>query len=321
MSNTEFDIIKTYFSFPSKRSDIDVVNGDDCAVMSVPPDKQLVVTVDTLIEGVHFPQQTSARDIAYKALMVNLSDLSAMGAAPAWVTLAITLPDINHDWLAGFSQQLESLLAKYNIGLVGGDTTHGELSITLQAMGLADRTRIMLRSGAKAGDNIYVTGFPGSAAIGLSAVMHGYRDAELSSCIQSLNRPLPPIAFAQSLTGFCRCAIDISDGLLADLGHITRASKTGAVLYLDKLPLSEAMTYYFHQYNHGEVDWLMLSTRGDDYQLCFTADPVYDAEIRQLAERFSIELSCIGNIVSGSGIDCYVAGEPVLFEAAGYRHF
>ncbi len=158
MKNSEFDVIEKYFTFPESRDDVLLAGGDDCAIVSVAKNKQLVVTVDTLVSGVHFPKETSAEDIAYKSLMVNLSDLAAMGATPAWVTLAITLPEINEQWLSDFSKQFSSVLTRFNVSLIGGDTTKGPLSITVQAMGFIANEQTFKRDGAKVGDKIFVTG-------------------------------------------------------------------------------------------------------------------------------------------------------------------
>ena len=165
--NSEFDIIKKYFTFPNSREDVLIAGGDDCASVTVPANKQLLITADTLISGVHFPIETSAEDVAYKSVMVNLSDLAAMGATPAWITLAISLPEVNEDWLYRFSRSLAEVLKSFNVSLIGGDTTKGALSITVQAMGLCDKDKLLRRDQAKPGDKIYVTGDIGDAAIGL----------------------------------------------------------------------------------------------------------------------------------------------------------
>ena len=322
MSQNEFDIIKKYFSLPSQRDDVVLAGGDDCAIVNVPADKHLVVTTDTLNSGVHFPENTSPEDIAHKALMVNLSDLAAMGATPAWISLAITLPRVDENWLSAFSAQLQTLLSEYNISLIGGDTTRGPLSITIQAMGLCDRGRVLRRDRAKPGDRIFITGYPGMAAIGLRAILDGLDDEKLRPCIDRLNRPQARLAFAQQLPRFSRCAIDISDGLIADLGHILAASDCGAVIHLDNVPLADPVQYYFRQYHQGETDWSLLLTQGDDYELCFTCRPEDESQLQALAAEQQLPLSCIGEINTSVELVCHDArGNKVDFSDGGFQHF
>lgn len=322
MNNAEFDVIKKYFTFTHGREDVLLAGGDDCASVDVPAGKELVITVDTLVSGVHFPADTSAQDVAYKSLMVNLSDLAAMGAEPAWITLAITLPDVDEAWLTEFSQQFSSLLTEYKVALIGGDTTHGPLSITVQAMGLVEKDKKMLRSQAKAGDKIYVTGCIGDAAIGLKAVFGGIDDAELASCIERLNRPDARVRFAQELSAISNCAIDVSDGLLADLGHIITASDCGAVIRLGHIPVSDAAVYYFSRYEEDVIDWPLLLTQGDDYELCFTISEDKEAELEKLAEKHGVRVSCIGEITAGDKLRVVDANNgPVQIDGAGYQHF
>ena len=322
MNNSEFDIIKKYFTFADSRDDVLLAGGDDCASVVVPADKQLLITVDTLISGVHFPLDTCPQDIAHKAVMVNLSDLAAMGAVPAWLTLAITLPETDENWLQSFSNSIGELLHRYNIALIGGDTTKGNLSITIQAMGLADHDRVMRRNAAKAGDKIYVTGTIGDAGIGLRACLDSLDDDRLSTCVNRLNRPEARIEFSQALAAFSACAIDISDGLLADLGHILKASDCGARIRLPAVPVSQAAKYYFEQYHQGMFDWSMLLTQGDDYELCFTVDQQHEAAVKELAEAHRLSISCIGEITARQGLLCVdEKDETVKFSESGFKHF
>lgn len=326
MNNSEFDIIKKYFTFTHHRDDVLLAGGDDCAVVSPPENKQIVITTDTLISGVHFPENTRAEDIAYKALMVNLSDLAAMGAKPAWLTLAISLPELNENWLAAFSKQLDELLLKYNISLIGGDTTRGPLSITLQAMGLADKKSIMRRDQALPGDSIFVTGDIGDAAIGLLALKNDLNDDKLSPCIQRLNRPQARIKFAEELVFYAKCAIDISDGLAADLGHVIEASHCGARINLSDIPLSVSAAYYFEQYpgkfQKNEVDWSIVLTQGDDYELCFTVNRENRSAVEALANKHQLKLSCIGEITDVNKIEFIDENsQSLIFSNAGFNHF
>ena len=322
MNNSEFDVINKYFTFPSQRDDVITAGGDDCAVVTVTTGKQLLVTTDTLISGVHFPHNTSAEDIAYKSLMVNLSDLAAMGATPAWVTLAITLPNIDDNWLSAFSQQLSTVLSDYNVSLIGGDTTKGALSITIQAMGLCDKDNIMRRDKAASGDKIYVTGELGDAAIGLQALTDNLNDESLSACINKLNRPEAKVRFAEELSTFSRCAIDVSDGLVADLGHILEASHRGAQINLSQMPLSSSAQYYFEHYHKSVIDWSMVLTCGDDYELCFTVKAEDELAVRKLADKYQIKVSCVGEITDSTELEFFTAGKEVVnISGTGFKHF
>jgi thiamine-monophosphate kinase len=322
MNNSEFDVIKKYFSFSSSRDDVVISSGDDCAAVSVPAGKKLIITTDTLISGVHFPVATSPDDIAFKSLMVNLSDLAAMGATPAWLTLAITLPDVDDRWLSAFSQQFSSVLTEFNISLIGGDTTRGALSITIQAMGFCAQEKLLRRDKAKAGDKIFVTGDIGDAAIGLRAVLDRIDDEELLTCVDRLNRPEVRIRFAEVLSRYSRCAIDISDGLAADLGHILSASNCGADIKLSDIPLSSAARYYFDHYHKSQIDWSMVLTQGDDYELCFTVDSEDELAVKRLAEKYQLKISCIGNITDSKKLKFFTdENELISFPSTGFKHF
>lgn len=322
MNNSEFDVIKKFFTFPETRDDVLIASGDDCASVTVAGNKQLVITVDTLIAGVHFPDNTSPQDIAYKSLMVNLSDLAAMGATPSWITLAISLPEIDEVWLGAFSRQLSAVLSKFNISLIGGDTTKGPLSITIQAMGLCDKDRILRRDQALPGDKIFVTGDLGDAVIGLTAVIDKLHDEKLLPCINKLNRPEARVEFAGQLTEYSKCAIDISDGLLADLGHVLEASHCGARIDLSAIPTSSAASYYFENYHENKIDWSMVLTQGDDYELCFTVNEKCQAAVVELAKQHQLKISCIGEITGTNKLVCVdAAGKSVDFSATGFKHF
>lgn len=322
MNNTEFDVIKKYFTFAGLRDDVLLAGGDDCAIVSVPANQQLLITTDTLISGVHFPEKTSAKDIAYKSLMVNLSDLAAMGATPAWVTLAISLPDINEQWLSAFSHQLSSVLAELNINLIGGDTTRGALSITVQAMGFAAKENILRRDQARVGDKIFVTGDLGDAAIGLQAIYNEYDDVMLAPCVNRLNRPVARVKFAEELSRYSKCAIDISDGLIADLGHVLDASQLGAQVNLTDVPVSSAADYYFKHYHDNVIDWSMVLTKGDDYELCFTASNNSHDAIIALGKKHQLKVSCIGEITDSKGLICLDENKQTIdFSDVGFNHF
>ncbi len=322
MSTSEFDIIRKYFDFSPQRDDVLLAGGDDCAIVKAAGSESLAITTDTLIAGTHFPYQTSARDIACKALMVNFSDLAAMGAVPAWVSLSITLPEVNHQWLTAFSQQIQQLLSEMNVSLIGGDTTRGNLSITVNAIGLLSDGRAMYRSRARPGDKIYVSGTLGDAAVGLHCLQNQIRDEKLSSCIKHLNRPQARNLLAESLRDFCKCAIDISDGLLADLGHILSASQCGAKIHLPAIPVSRQVKYYFKHYNENKTNWSWLLSHGDDYELCFTVPAEKTGQVNALADSQSISLTCIGEITAEKSLHCLDKdNQPVDGLAGGYLHF
>ncbi|MCW9046547.1 MAG: thiamine-phosphate kinase [Gammaproteobacteria bacterium] len=321
---SEFDLINQFFKNTKvKRDDVLLGIGDDCAMLSPPSGKILAVSTDTLISGVHFPETTSPEDIAYKSLAVNLSDLAAMGAEPAWVSLAISLPDSNVEWLAAFMRGFNELAERFNVALIGGDTTQGALSITLNVTGFVDAKLALKRSSAKVGDSIFVTGNIGDASIGLDIILNNVKPPDLfmddykSYCIDRLNRPYPQVIAGQLLTAFSAAAIDISDGLNADLNHMCKASKVGAIINIENLPASEALLVF---YNH-KPDWQNILTAGDDYELCFTCAKDKVTEMQSLMGTHNIKTTCIGEIVSGAGVKCMFDNEVLNFQQTGYNHF
>ncbi|HEY9051270.1 MAG TPA: thiamine-phosphate kinase, partial [Gammaproteobacteria bacterium] len=240
---SEFDLINHYFkAIDNRRPDVALGIGDDCAVLQVPDGHELAVSTDTLVAGVHFPLTTSAEDIGYKALAVNLSDLAAMGAEPAWMMLSLTMPNENADWLSGFVKGFRQLMDQYHLQLVGGDTTRGPLSITVQVFGFLPKGKALRRDAAKPGNLIYVSGTLGDAGLGLKKILNEIQsDHTLQYCIERLNRPTPRITLGKALLSLSRCAIDISDGLLADLGHIVEESSCAAIIHIHQLPLSDEL--------------------------------------------------------------------------------
>jgi len=321
---SEFDLINQFFKNTKvKRDDVLLGIGDDCAMLSPPPGKTLAVSTDTLISGVHFPVTTSPEDIAYKSLAVNISDLAAMGAEPAWVSLAISLPESNVNWLEAFMRGFNELAERYNVALIGGDTTQGALSITVNITGLIDAERALKRSNAKVGDVIFVTGNIGDAGIGLDCILNNLNPQKQFTehfrdyCIDRLNRPQAQIIAGQLLTAFSVAAIDISDGLKADLNHICKASKVGAILNIESVPTSEALQAFYNN----QPDWKTLLTAGDDYELCFTCPKDKVTEMQSLMESHTIKITCIGEIVSGTGVKCMLDNKLLNFEQTGYNHF
>jgi len=317
----EFNLINTYFSSPSNRQDVLLGIGDDCAVVSVPENKQLAITTDTLVDGVHFPSDTSAEDIAWKAIAVNLSDLAAMGAEPAWLTLALSLPQVDEDWLKSFSDSFRLTAEKFNVQLIGGDTTQGPLSITVQAMGLVDAGSIMRRDTARPGDAIYVSGTLGDAAAGLKISQQGLAVDESSTwLVDRLNRPEPRVALGMKVAQYCGCAIDISDGLAADLGHILEASHCGATVNIDRVPLSHQLVEY--SINRNEVDWEMVLSGGDDYELCLVVAPENENKLMNIASELSLPLTRVGVIEDHNSLNIVdETGAKYLLDHSGYEHF
>lgn len=317
----EFDLIKTYFATQlTHRNDVVVGIGDDAAIVNVPSGQSLAITTDTLIAGVHFPETTLPYDIGYKSLAVNLSDLAAMGASPAWVTMALTLPHKNQDWLQSFCEGFFTLANRHQVQLIGGDLTHGPLTITVQAMGLIPHQQAILRSRAKPGDLIYVTGTLGDAGLALRFLQNGVSLAKpcQSPVLERLNRPEPRVTSGEQLRGLASAAIDISDGLAADLGHILEQSRVGAILHVDQLPLSEALS---HALPHEEVIALAL-TAGDDYELCFTIPAERRDDLEKNLSQIACRFTCIGVIRKQPGLELiYQNGNHYHGPVIGYRHF
>ncbi len=319
MPIAEFDVIARYFTqaFP-KRADVILGIGDDAALSSVPEGMQLAIAIDTLVEGVHFPKITSPEDIGYKALAVNLSDMAAMGAMPAWFTLALTCRKTDEAWLTGFSQGLLELAKTYEISLIGGDTTCGPLTVTIQVAGFVPPDSALRRGGAQSGDGIYVTGTLGDAGLGLASIQKRVTlPRSARQFVESrLNRPTPRLVEGQALRGIASSAIDISDGLLADLGHILSASGVGASLQLDCLPLSKTLC----QLMSLKRAWLMALSAGDDYELCFTVPPNRVAALQKALPIRSY--TRIGTIEAAHGLRCLEAnGRLFVPEKTGYQHF
>jgi len=317
MALKEFALIQQYFSSQSNDAAGVVLGiGDDAALVAPRPDHLSVVTVDTLVAGVHFPENAPPDSIGHKALAVNLSDLAAMGAEPAWFTLALTLPDIDDEWLHAFSKGLFALARRFNIALIGGDTTRGPLSITLQAMGHIPKHQALRRSGAQLGDRIFVSGQLGAAAWGLAQWRAGVPyDQWRGDSFQRLCLPEPRVALGLALRGCVNSAIDVSDGLLADIGHIAQRSHVGARIGWDDLPSSPLLR---EQPTEDVETWL---NAGDDYELCFTCAPENVDRVLQRAESVSLAVTDIGEIVSEPGVARYDAEGQRLSSVEGYRHF
>jgi thiamine-monophosphate kinase len=315
----EFDLIHRYFERPiEQRQDVIVGIGDDGAVVRVPPGVELVLTSDTLVAGVHFSENIPPEDLGYKALAVNLSDLAAMGARPAWATMALTLPQAEEAWLAAFAQGFFELAQRFSVALIGGDLTRGPLSITVQMHGFVPEGQALRRSGAQAGHYIYVTGTLGDAALALTPRLAELTDTYRPYLLGRLYRPSPRISEGMILRAIASSAIDISDGLVADLGHILETSHVGAVLEVDRLPLSTAL----QKIKDKKYGWELALTGGDDYELCFTLPSEHQAVLESKRSDFACTVSCIGRIEVARGLRCIEHdGTPYIPQGAGYRHF
>ncbi len=319
MALSEFELIERYFrARDGRRPEVRVGIGDDGAVIAPPAEADLVVALDTLIAGVHFPENTSPFDIGWKALAVNLSDLAAMGAEPAWFTLALTLPEADEAWLAAFSEGLFELAGRWNIALVGGDTTRGPLTVSVQIAGQVPRGEALLRAGARPGDGLWVSGTLGDAALALQDILSGTEPDPAQRL--RLDRPEPRLATGMGLRGLARCAIDISDGLLADIAHLLAASPgTGALILQDSIPLSTATRARVEAL---PVHWKSVLDGGDDYELCFCVPPEREAEVGELAERTGEALTRIGTILDTPGLWLEsLDGHRQAVTPHGYTHF
>jgi thiamine-monophosphate kinase len=270
-----------------------------------------------MVAGVHFPDSATAEAIGHKLLAVNLSDLAAMGAVPRWASLALTLPEVDEDWLNGFCQGLFGLAAAHNVALVGGDTTRGPLTLSITLHGLVPEGQALRRDGARAGDAIYVSGCLGDAGLALQHELGHLNVPSIAEILPRLHRPMPRIALGQALRGLASAAIDISDGLLADLGHILEATGVGARLELQALPLSAAV-----QSITGKGDWSLPLAAGDDYELCFTVPPEREADLQEKLAGLDVTVTRIGQIEAEPGLRCLDAkGECYTPHGMGYEHF
>lgn len=322
MACGEFELIARYFNrVTSSRRDVEKGIGDDCALLNVPEKRTLAISTDTLVEGVHFLRDIHPADLGYKALAVNLSDLAAMGADPAWLTLALTLPDIDEEWIAAFSDSLFESLDYYDMQLIGGDTTRGPRSITLGIHGLIPAGKALKRSGARPGDWIFVTGTLGDSAAGLALLQHHVRiddPAVHEALIKRHLRPMPRILQGQALRNLASAAIDISDGLIADLGHILRASGCGARLNLDAMPFSSTLRDHFTP--EQSLRWALSG--GEDYELCFTVPEINRGALDVALGHLGVPYTCVGQMTSESeGLVLLQQGDPVKLNLKGFDHF
>lgn len=316
----EFELIRRYFTGHDAGTGVVLGVGDDGAVLQVPPDQELVISTDTSVAGVHFPPDLPARAVGHRALAVNLSDLAAMGAEPRWATLALTLPEVDEAWVAEFAAGFTALARLHGVALVGGDTTRGPLSITVTVHGVVPAGQALRRAGARVGDVIAVTGTPGDAA-GALMLIQGRLDPEVSgvhALAMRFHFPEPRLAVGRALRGLAHACIDVSDGLLADLGHILSASGVGARLELAALPRSVPLELAVP-----ERLWRDLQTAGgDDYELLFTLAAADWPAFAPRAAELGCALTRIGSIEAEPGLRCFTQDGAVWQPVRkGHEHF
>jgi thiamine-monophosphate kinase len=313
----EFELIERHLKGRgARREDVVAGVGDDGALIAAPPDGTLVMALDTLVDGVHFPSGFDARFVGHRALAVNLSDLAAMGAEPAWALLGLTLPSADEHWLAGFSAGFDALARRHDVALVGGDTTRGPLTVTVSLTGTVPRGRALRRDGARAGDDLWVSGTPGDAAAGL-AILQGRLNAQgraRDALLARFQLPQARVALGMALRGIATSCIDVSDGLLGDLGKLCAAGRVGADLASRELPLSAGLCSVAAP--DARIGWGL--TGGDDYELLFTADPAERGRLAALDA--GVVLRRIGTVTEAGGV--LVDGAPPRREAGhGFDHF
>lgn len=314
----EFTLIQQYFNVPPKRSDVVFGIGDDAACIRVSKENDVLISTDTLVSGVHFLPEWNPYDIATKAVLVNVSDMAAMAATPCWATLALTLPEAKKTWLDAFSRGVHDTLNRYGIDLIGGDTTHGPLSMTITLLGQAPKGASVTRRGAKSGDVILVTGVLGGAGLAVSLLKdHTVPRADKTILMDKLLHPTPATPYRALLQSYATSAIDISDGLSADLAHICHASGVGAMLQVDAIPLHPLLSLYLKD---KAVD--MAMTGGDDYELCFTVPAEQLDRCLDFAQQQGLACYVVGTIESVPGMRLMRSdGRLEQYEPKGYNHF
>lgn len=316
----EFSIIQRYLSSLSQDGSVVLGIGDDAAVLDCPEGYQLVQTVDTMVKNIHFDDSFGPEDLAHKLLHVNLSDIAAMGAQPKWATVALTLPEIKEGWLEKFSRCLHQLCRDNALNLVGGDTTQGPLSVTLNLTGIVKKGEFITRDGAKDDDDIYVSGSLGDAALALSLSNGPLEEASIAPLVNRLKRPTARLNLGKTLYGIANSCIDLSDGLIADLGHICAKSQCSAKLFIENLPLSDA---YRNQFSEDNLDMDYALNGGDDYELCFTVDKSKRDKIQSLKTLTSCDISLVGEIclTENPMVIPLLQGEKYQCNRQGWEHF
>jgi len=314
---SEFDLIRRFFERPGRVGARTLLGiGDDAALLRVDPGMALAVSTDMLLVGQHFPEDAAPQALGHKALAVNLSDLAAVGATPRWATLSIALPTANEAWLAGFAEGLFALAGRFDVDLVGGDTTRGPLAISVAVLGEVPAEHALLRGGARPGDDIWVSGMLGQAALGLASLQAKVAlDAEsLQRARARLEMPEPRVELGERLRGVASAAIDVSDGFAADLGHVLERSGVGALVHYDRLPRVRT--------GDAVLDARCVLAGGDDYELVFTAGQSERAAVAALAQDLGIALSRVGAVqATPSSLVVLDAAGRSMAIPAGFDHF
>ena len=320
MSLSEFELIDRFFrGCGAKRTDVRLGVGDDAALLECPAGVELAAAVDTLVAGVHFPHGSPPASIGHRALAVNLSDLAAMGARPAWALLALTLPRVEESWLSEFAAGMAALARAHEVALVGGDTTCGPLCITVQVLGHVPRSAALLRSGAGAGDALFVSGTPGDAAAGLAIEQGRLAAAEEAAAYlrERFLYPAPRLALGERLRGYASACIDVSDGLLGDAGKLARASGCGLEITYEAVPVSDALVRTVGAERAREL----ALTGGDDYELCFSVRPAHVGRLLADLPPQRWGYTRIGTVRAAAGADVLRDGAVISFSHSGYEHF
>ncbi len=315
---SEFSLIEKYFTRPAPTAVLGV--GDDAALIAISPGINMAVSTDMLVAGTHFYPDADPFLLGRKTLAVNISDMAAMGAVPRWATLALSLPEENEAWLAKFSKGFFSMAESSGVELVGGDTTRGPLTLSVTIMGVVPLGQALRRDGARIGDEIWVSGKLGDAALALAHLQGKNRleDADYQRVSSALHDPKPRVALGLALRSIAHSAIDVSDGLLADLGHILEQSRVGAEIHFDQLPVSECV----QQFSAQAFGKRCVMAGGDDYELCFTAPVEMRARIQQISDELNLPLTIIGRIIRGNrGKVLAQDGTEIQLEKSGYDHF
>jgi thiamine-monophosphate kinase len=321
MPQGEFELIGKYFSqLGATRADVRIGVGDDGAVLMPPASREIVVVTDTLVEGVHFPVGSPASSIGHRAFAVNLSDLAAMGAEPAWGLLALTIPRSDEAWLAQFARAAGDLCRKHGVSLIGGDTTRGPLSITVTLMGIVPIGVALERKGGQAGDAVYVSGSPGDAAAGLALEQSRLHVTDPMSAQILRDRflfPTPRCDIGVALRGLASACIDVSDGLGGDLEKLCAASGCGAEVDAAALPISESLLAAVGR----ELAREYALTGGDDYELLFTVPLARLGAMTNAVARGLGPVTRIGSLVAGKGVRVFARGGVMQFSGSGFDHF
>ena len=318
----EFDLIERFFSQAgdTPRGDVILGVGDDAALLRMPPGTELVAAVDTLVAGRHFPLDCAPQSIGHRALAVNLSDMAAMGATPAWATLALTLPYADPAWLEGFAEGLLTLAKAHGVALVGGDTTAGPLTISVQILGHVAAGSALRRSGAAAGDLLAVSGTLGDSGAGLALATGRLAPHALEAAAAVTRRfdyPAPRVDFGVLARGLASAAMDLSDGLVGDLPKLARASGLAAHVEVGRLPMSAALTSLVPRAQAQE--WALAA--GDDYELLLAVPPRHRDALAAAAQRLDLKLTVIGELRPGNGVRWTLDGRSFSAPAHGYDHF